>query len=447
MTNELRIRLQQLAADGLFRRIFKNSAMLTAGKAYTALVGLSYLALATHSLGAYNFGILILIHAYATAIRDLITLKTAQCVVRYGAICLGNNARENFQNLIKFTTLLDIGFCVVGTLVGILAVSVVGPWFGITEELILAATVYCCMILFSFKETPLGLLRLFDRFDLVAIMLMVVPSIRLIGACAAFFFYRDIIAFLLVWFVASAGNCFATVYFGWREFRRQGFGKDMDFQLDHLTRPHDGIWSFVLTSHVHRTLHSSIIHVSTLAVGFLLGPVSAGLFKIAQESASVLIKPAQLFNETVYPEMAKIAVNKNYRRLWNVIVHSAMVAAAIAGFILLVVFFFGQPLLSLLFGAEFINAYEVLILLMIAAAITMTTFALDPAMYAIGRPDISMNIRIFTFLLHISVMIILLMKIGLVGAGIASIASSLATALLLMICTNHLIGKKLRIKN
>ena len=100
--------------DGLYRRVFKNSAMLTAGKLYTALAGLVYLALATRALGAHNFGVLILIHAYAVAVRDFITLKTAQSVVRYGALCLERNAREDFQKLVKFTTLLDLGFCAAG---------------------------------------------------------------------------------------------------------------------------------------------------------------------------------------------------------------------------------------------------------------------------------------------------------------------------------------------
>ena len=77
--------------DGLFRRVFRNSAMLTAGKVYTALVGLLYLALATRALGVHDFGVLILIHAYTVAVRDFVTLKTSQCVVRYGAICLETN--------------------------------------------------------------------------------------------------------------------------------------------------------------------------------------------------------------------------------------------------------------------------------------------------------------------------------------------------------------------
>ena len=433
---------EQVVNDGLFRRVFKNSAMLTAGKVYTALVGLLYLALATRALGVHDFGVLILIHAYAVAVRDFVTLKTSQCVVRYGAICLESNKEEDFQKLVKFTMLLDIGFCVAATLVGILAISAVGPSFGVAPELVPVASLYCIMILFNFKATPLGLLRLFDRFDLIAVMLMVVPTIRLVGACVAYVFYRDVSAFLFFWFIAGAVQCLGIVWFGWREFRRRGFSKGMNLDLRHLIRPHQGILSFIWTSHVHRTLYASTVHIATLVVGFMMGPVGAGLFKIAQEASSVLLKPALLFNETVYPEMAKIAVNKDYRRLWSVITHSALVAGAIAGLILLVVFVFGQSLLSLAFGAEYTNAYDVLILLMIAAAIMMTSFALDPALYSIGRPDISMNVRIVTTILHISVMVLLLQEIGLVGAGIAAIAGSLATALLLLFYTNRLIRNK-----
>ena len=427
--------------DGLYRRVFKNSAMLTAGKLYTALAGLVYLALATRALGAHNFGVLILIHAYAVAIRDFITLKTSQSVVRYGALCLERNAREDFQKLVKFTTLLDLGFCAAGAVAGMLAVPLVGPWFGVTPDLVPAATIYCLMILFNFKTTSLGLLRLFDRFDLVALMLMLVPTIRLAGAFIAYLFYQNISAFLFFWFIAGAVQCLATVWFGWREFSRRGFGKEMDLSMKHLIRPHEGIISFIWASHVNRTLYTSTVHVATLIIGAMSGPAVAGLFKIAQESAAVLIKPAQLFTETVYPEMTKIAVTKQFSRLWNVIRHSALVGGAIAGFILLLVFLFGQSLLGLFFGVEYASAYDILVLLMIGAAITMTSFALEPALFSIGRPEISMYTRIFTTILNITVLVLLLPEIGLVGAGIAAIAGSLATALLLLFYSRRLLKK------
>ena len=426
-------------SDGLYLRVFKNSAMLTAGKVYTALVGLVYLGLATRALGAHNFGVLILIHAYAVAIRDFVTLKTSLCVVRYGALCLKRDSREDFQKLVKFTMLLDLGFCAVGALVGMLAVPLVAPWFGVTPELAPVATIYCLMILFNFKTTSLGLLRLFDRFDLIALMLMLVPTLRLLGAFIAYLFYQQVSAFLLVWFGAGAIQCFVTVWFGWREFSRRGLGKAMNLSLTGLLKPHEGILPFIWASHVNKTLTTSSVHISTLIVGALSGPVGAGLFKIAQEFANVLVKPALLFTETVYPEMTKIAVIRNYRRLRDVIVHSALAGAVFAGVILAIIFLFGQALLGLFFGAEFANAYDVLLLLMIAAAITMTTFALDPALHSIGRPNISMHVRIVATILHIAGLVLLIPQLGLPGAGIAAIGASLATALPLLFFSHRLI--------
>ena len=435
------MRAEKAPDNGLYLRVFKNSAMLTASKVYTALVGLVYLALATRALGVYNFGVLILIHAYAVAIRDLVTLKTSQCVVRYGALCLERESREDFQKLVKFTMLLDLGFCAAGALVGMLAVPLVAPWFGVTPELAPVATLYCLMILFNFKTTPQGLLCLFDRFDLIALMQMLVPTLRLAGAFTAYLFYQQVSAFLLVWFGAGAIQCCATVWFGWREFSRRGFGKGMNPGLKHLLRPHDGILPFIWASHVNRTLHTSSVHVATLLVGALAGPAGAGLFKVAQEFANALVKPALLFTETVYPEMTKIAVIRDFRRLWDVIRHSALAGAAFAGVILVIVFLFGQSLLGLFFGAEYVNAYAVLLLLMLAAATSMTTFALDPALHSIGRPDISMYVRVFATVLHVAGLALLLPELGLPGAGIAAIAGNLTTALLLLFYSHRLIRK------
>ena len=425
--------------DGLYLRIFKNSAMLTASKVYTALVGLAYLALATRALGVHNFGVLILIHAYTAAIRDLVTLKTSQCVVRYGALCLERNSRADFQKLVKFTLLLDLGFCVLGTLVGMLAIPLVAPWFGVTPELAPLATIYCLMILFNFKNTSLGLLRLFDRFDLIALMQMLVPTLRLVGALGAFLFYQHVAAFLLVWFGAGVLQCFATVWLGGREFSRRGFGNDMNFSLQQLLRPHEGILPFIWASHINRTLHTSSVHIATLIVGALTGPASAGLFKVAQEFANALVKPALLFTETVYPEMTKIAVLRNFRRLWDVIIHSALAGAALAGAILAIVFLFGQPLLGLFFGAEYVSAYNVLMLLLIAAAVALATFALDPALHAIGRPEVSMRVRLFATLVQVAALLALVPELGLPGAGLAAIAASLVTALPLLFCCYRLI--------
>ena len=83
-------------------------------------MGLGYLAIATHTLGVHQFGILILIHIYVVVIREFTSFSTSHSVIRYGAACLKDNNRDHFQSLIKFTLLLDMGSAIIGTLIAVL---------------------------------------------------------------------------------------------------------------------------------------------------------------------------------------------------------------------------------------------------------------------------------------------------------------------------------------
>ena len=413
--------------------------MLSGGKGATALLGLAYLALATRALGVHYFGVLILIHAYVVVVRDFSAFKTSQCIVRYGAICLQNKTPEHFQQLFKFTLLLEIGSAAIGALIAIVLLPVIGPSLGLPVETIPLATLYCSIILFDFKSSSIGILRLFNRFDLLAKQSLVSPLIRLIGVSISFMTNAGLETFLVIWFLSGIGYTLVSVRSGWYELKQQGMLNNMSWRLHNLTEPFPDIWRFVWSTNINITLNMTASHMSTLAVGFVLGPVSVGLFRIAQEAANILTKPAQMFTETIYPEMAKIATNPEERNLWHIIVRAGLIGAGAALAVTLVIALFGQTLLALVFGAEFTDAYSVLLLLMLAGTITMATFSLDPALYAIGRPELLMKIKILTSVLHILVTLYLLMLIGLLGAGIAAIVSRTATAVLLISCVRKLL--------
>ncbi len=436
--SKIRQHIKSIVKDGLFRRFFKNTALLSGSKILAAVLGLAYLALAARALGVYGLGVLILINAYVIVIREALTFKSWQALIRYGAECLAQNRRADMQALVKFTLMLDIAGVVFATVCGVAAVTVIAPWFDLPPETIPQVKLYCVVILFSIKSTPMGLLRLFDRFDLLAKHALVIPIIRLTGVLIAFNADAGLEAYLLIWFLASAAGGLVLLLFGWQEFRRQGLVPGLNGSLRHLTQTHPRIWSFVWIANLQGTLNMTGSQLSTMIVGFILGPAGAGLFKIAQESASILTKPTFLFTQTIYPELAKLPKDRDDRHLWHVIVKSGAIALSIAGLVLSVIFLAGQALLALVFGEEFIGAYTVLLMLMFAGAIAMSTFSLEPAMYAISRPDIPLRIKLITSLIHIAATFIMLQEFGLIGAGMASILSTALTALLMMVFTVRL---------
>src|SRR3546814_3454387 len=74
---------------------------------------------------------------------------------------------------------------------------------GWPEELVSPGALYGLSVLFMVTATPTGLLRLYDRFDLLAVQTNVGALARLAGAAAVFLAGGGITDFLLVWFAAS----------------------------------------------------------------------------------------------------------------------------------------------------------------------------------------------------------------------------------------------------
>src|SRR3546814_8420959 len=96
-----------------------------------------------------------------------------------------------------------LGGAIVGCLVAALATLLLGPYFGWSRELSLQALAYGAVILLTIRSTPIGILRLFDRFDAGALAETMIPIGRMIGATAAWLVAPDITSFLLAWAAAA----------------------------------------------------------------------------------------------------------------------------------------------------------------------------------------------------------------------------------------------------
>ena len=414
--------------DGIFRRIFKNAALVLTGRVAAGIFSLGTLSLAAHGLGVEQFGILILIQTYVLVITALTTFQSWQAVIRYGATCLDNNNTPALQALVKFTTLLDVAGVVVGSLVGYFVAPYVGPYVGWNEEVISYAQPFSFLVLFTIVATPTGLLRLYDRFDLLAIHTVVTPALRFVGVGIATLMSAPFWAFLLSYFIAGAVGGVVLLYLGWREIYRDGRLKGLDFSCSGLTVPHGGIWKFSILSNLHASLQVVTAHMSTFLVGIVAGPAAAGLFRIGRDVATALTKPAELLNQSIYPEFARLGTKGGWDQFAYLIIRSGAIAGGAGAALLGLTFAFGELFLVFFFGAPFADAYLALALLVGSAVITIAGFSMDPALYAMGRPSIPLRIDVVSILIiFVPLLVVLTRLYGSTGAAIATLVSAAFT--------------------
>ncbi len=431
----------EMRDGGVLRRVFRNAGVLMSGRAAAGLLGFAALAVTARGLGPELFGVLALVHSYTRVIAGLIKFQSWQAVIRYGAQCLVEDRRRDLQRLLVLTTALDVVSAVVGMAVAMALAPLIAPLLGLSADQVHLAVLYSAVILVSLRATPVGTLRLFDRFDLSAAQNTVRPAVQLVGAAIAFASGGGLGAFLLVWFLAAVLDNLTLLFLGWREAARHDLVRGIEplSSLRGVSERHPGVWRFVWTTNFNTSLATVLEHVSTLAVGWVLGPAPAGLFRIATRVAKVLETPATMLRQTIYPELAKLAAGGGRGAIGGAALRAGVWTGAAAALALIVLALLGETVLRLTAGVAFVAAYGVMMLLAVATAIKGYGLALGPVMLAIGRPDLLFKVNLVLTLLFVPLLIVLLANLGLIGAGIATVAhAAIGITVLTILATRKL---------
>ena len=427
--------------SNLFRRATKNFGKVLSGKAVGAAISLIYLALAARGLGTNGFGIVILIHSYMLMCTRIVSFKSYDIIVKYGAEFLTANRKKDFQDLIKFTFLLDFFAAFFGILLGTLVVYLWGHNFGIPSDAIPLAVIYCVLIISNVTDTTTGILRICDRFDIVAFLAIVEPTVRLIGVTIAFFSDSPWQAYLMSWFAARISYFCISLVVAAYELSRKNLLQSFSWKIPQPTLRNPKIWRFSWSSNFYGSTNSIGIQFTTLAVGSLIGASGAALFKVAQELAEASAKAAIVFSSALYPELARLATSPQGNVQIRRVVYKAAKSSVFIGFIftgLLVLT--GELILPNFFGQQFSDAYGTMVILSIATSILLITYPYEAALYSIGKPHIALFIKFSVTLAQLIALLIMLQSVGIVGAGYAAVLSSVLSAIALVYMTNRQIS-------
>jgi O-antigen/teichoic acid export membrane protein len=402
---------------------------MLSGRAATGLLSLGTLTLSARTLGVEAFGVLVLVQTYGQVTATLATLQSPQAVIRYGATALEKNDRAAFQSLLKFSTLWDLGGGLLGSLIGFMAAPIVGPHMGWSPEVIGYAQLYSFLVLFTACVTPTGMLRLLDRFDVLAGQTVVTPLFRLIGIATAALLGAPFWGYLLAWFVAQFLGGISLTYLAWRELARSGHLKAMSLNLRGLTAPHPGILRFMIESNLYSAILILTNQASIFLIGYFAGPSAAGVYKVGRDVSTVLTKPAELLNQSIYPEFARLSSKGSWHDFARLIMRGSVIAAGAGAFMIALTTLGGVPFLTAFFGQDYTAAYLPLILLVTAAGFTLAGFPLDAALFALGKAGIPLRISTTVVVaVQLPLLVILTRLYGPVGAAISTITAAAVTA-------------------
>jgi O-antigen/teichoic acid export membrane protein len=415
--------------DEHMRSLLKNSSYLGASRIVAAVASVVTLALTGRALGVILFGVLILIHSYAQAASSLSKFQTWQIVIRYGGQGLAAGRPEDFKVATGFSFGLDLMSGIVGMLVAMALLPLIGGWFGVPERYMTVAVLYCLVIPTMQAMTPGGVLRTLDRFDLLSWGGVVDPILRVILTAGAWTMKAPFEAYVAIWFATDLLGDLYQWWLTWRELRRRG----MTDALRPTLHPHSlkNAWRFAVRVNLASSLGAAWGPLARLIVGGLLGPASAGLYRVAATLSDSAQKPIDLLSRAFYPEVMKM--DPRTKRPWKLMLRGAALAGIFAVAAILIVFFAGEQLIRLIFGKDFIGAYSALVVLIIAPLLAMVSFPMPPMLYALHRDQAPLISRIVGTVLYLLMVAPLTWRFGLAGAAAAFVIGTAVMVLVLAI--------------
>ncbi len=416
------------------RRVLHNLLHLLGGKAVAGILSLLYLIVVTHSLGARDYGVLILVNAYAVLLGSIVAFSGFHGVVRYGAQAIEAGDVAGLARIVRFMTIVEIGFGVVAMALAWILVPFVGPRLGWSSDAMTMALPYSLAVLATVRATPQGLLQLAQRFDLIGLHQVVSPIIRLVGALLVWWTGGGLVGFITVWLIASIVEGVAMWVFGLQAWRHVAPSQPLVGPWRGVLRERGGFGRFILITNFDITLRELAPNLAPLTVGWLLGPAAAGLLALAQRASSLLQQPAVLLSQASYAVLADQVAKRQIALLRHTVWRSALLATAVAAPFVVVLAALGGHLLVLLGGKSFVGGTSLLILVAIGRVAGLAAAPIAAGLTALGKPQHSMAVALVANLALYPLLPALLWWIGLEGAGWHGLGQSvLATAVLALL--------------
>ena len=440
------------------KRIAANTGLMVGAKIFAVVLGAFSFIIASRALTVVEFGTVVFLHGYMLFFSEVVTFKTWQSLIRFGSDDLKNKDSNRLTELISFCYRLDFLSTILAYIASVslmgFVVWIVGQFPGLAPEngfdvqtIQKFAAIYCLVLLVRWRDTSIGVHRLFDKFVILAFVALVMPVVRLLGAIYAWRAGWGIEGFLLVWFSASFASYIVMFVVGILELaKRRLFGPVIRARINFWNlRPK--IWPFVIKSNIDSALAAGTLHLPTLLVMAFFGAAWVGVYKIAEELAKLLSEGFALLDQVIYPEMAKLVSIGQAAKIWRLSMRAAVILVSIGLLLSLLILSFGGPILISIFGEEYHYAAPLASMLVPAAALMGVSAPLYPIFYASDHPERAIYVRGAALTVYIIAFIILSLTIGKMAPGWAMLVGNLFAACVVIIVASRTLRKTIKHQN
>ncbi|WP_224826182.1 lipopolysaccharide biosynthesis protein [Cognatishimia sp. MH4019] len=407
-----------LLASSVYRRLLKNAGWLFSTQVIGGLIGILTLTMMARALGPAGLGVVAIVQAYVKIVDRLTRLEPWQAVIRHGTVALENGNRQKFAQLIRASIAIDlVGSLLAGT-VALLLASLAVQWLSLPQDGQRYLILLSLGLFVSFKPTGIAILRIFDRFDLLAKIDVGIILLRFALTAIAYWFGLGLWAFIAILLIEAIANGLIVFLFSLRELQRREIPSPAHASLRGFPAENPGFFKLLWNSNINVILRQSTQRFDVIILSAFVDTAAVGVYFLARRLADAALKLARPINQVLYPELVRTWTSGTaaaFRRLLGTVT-GVLFAVGLAVFIPVALNM--GALLAMFFGAEFESAALLVNVQFFAAVIYLGSIVMNPAMLTVGRDGQLVRITLIGTIAFFILAVPLILAFGPVGLSL-----------------------------
>jgi O-antigen/teichoic acid export membrane protein len=167
-------------------------------------------------------------------------------------------------------------------------------------------------------------------------------------------------------------------------------------------------------------------YLDTLILGVFRGDAEIGVYRVAVQLSILIIFTQTVLNQMLQPHFSRLNVTGEFKKLQRLVASSSGIIFIAAVFPAIIFIFFGEAILGLIYGEEFISSVIALKILVIGQLLNAGFGSVGALLNMTGHEKDSMKGMLVALAINICLNFLLIPWFGMEGAALATALSFIA---------------------
>ena len=393
-----------------------NYSILAWANIISGIVAFATIAVTVQILSVENYGLLVLIQAYSAIVAQISGFKTWEPLIKYGADAITSGDSASFEGIIRISFLIDLASAFIGWILLVISAILLSDYMKWNEDTLRYIFIYSLVIIFNISGFATGILRLYDRYKKLAVQQILFQLIRLFLILGCWYLSLGMLEVVVCWVISEILAYLILLIFGLTELKKnniQLIGKVKKFES---RRP---FFSFLLANNIDSTIRSISREIDVIIIGLIVGKAGAGIYKLAVQISAMISKFIDPLYNVLLPIFSRLQAEAKNAELRSLVVKITTITFLVFAFAYFFIFLYGEYFIEIIFGDEYQDTYNVLLLYLIATGCLCLLVCVVPVMQAHGRAMTCMKAQAKSTFWYLIILLILCYYFGIYGAAIA----------------------------